>query len=94
MSSFVLLIIFMVVTPIIASVFPIELRERPTTTESPRREGCVISVTSTKVSLRIRQSGRGPAEVTRFVEEERRKHPEKVGLRQRRQRTSSARFAK
>jgi biopolymer transport protein ExbD len=74
----VLLIIFMVVTPIIASGVPVEL---PRTAHHDRKpddgKDIIISVTSTKAVYVSGKAVAGPAEVTRFVEEERRKHPEK-----------------
>ena len=74
----VLLIIFMVVTPIIASGVPIEL---PRTVHHDRKpddgKDIIISVTADK---RIFMSGRpvpDAKDITRLVEEERRRHPEK-----------------
>ena len=74
----VLLIIFMVVTPLIASGVPVEL---PKTVHHNRKpddgKDIIISVTADK---RIFMSGRLVADardVTRLVEEERRRHPEK-----------------
>jgi len=75
----VLLIIFMVVTPLIASGVPVEL---PKTVHHNRKpddgKDIIISVTADK---RIFMSGRLVADardVTRLVEEERRRHPEKT----------------
>jgi biopolymer transport protein TolR len=74
----VLLIIFMVVTPIIASGVPVEL---PRTAHHDRKpddgKDIIISVTSSKAVYVSGKAVAGVAEVTRFVEEERRKHPEK-----------------
>src|SRR3954466_10672328 len=74
----VLLIIFMVVTPIIASGIPVEL---PRTAHHDRKpddgKDIIISVTSSKSVYVAGKALSGAAEVTRFVEEERRKHPEK-----------------
>ena len=74
----VLLIIFMVVTPLIASGVPVEL---PKTVHHNRKpddgKDIIISVTADK---RIFMSGRPVADardITRLVEEERRRHPEK-----------------
>ena len=74
----VLLIIFMVVTPLIASGVPVEL---PKTVHHNRKpddgKDIIISVTTDK---RIFMSGRPVADakdITRLVEEERRRHPEK-----------------
>jgi biopolymer transport protein ExbD len=77
----VLLIIFMVVTPIIASGVPVEL---PRTVHHDRKpddgKDIIISVTKEK---RVFVFGRPIAEtrdVTRLIEEERRKHPEKTAF--------------
>ncbi|MFZ5896653.1 MAG: biopolymer transporter ExbD [Myxococcota bacterium] len=77
----VLLIIFMVVTPMIAGGVPVEL---PKTAHHNRKpddgKDIIISVTTDK---RVYVSGKpltGPKEVTRWVEEERRKHPEKAAF--------------
>ena len=77
----VLLIIFMVVTPIIASGVRVEL---PRTANHNRKpddgKDIIISVTADK---RVYLAGRllsGPKDVTRLVEEERRKHPEKTAF--------------
>ena len=79
----VLLIIFMVVTPLIASGVPVEL---PKTVHHNRKpddgKDIIISVTADK---RIFMSGRPVADardITRLVEEERRRHPEKRSLRE------------
>ena len=77
----VLLIIFMVVTPIIASGIPVEL---PRTAHHDRKpddgKDIIISVTSSKLVYVAGKAVSGAAEVTRFVEEERRKHPEKAAF--------------
>jgi len=77
----VLLIIFMVVTPIIASGVPVEL---PKTAHHDRKpddgKDIIISVTSSKSVYVAGKAVAGAAEVTRFVEEERRKHPEKAAF--------------
>jgi biopolymer transport protein ExbD len=77
----VLLIIFMVVTPIIASGVPVEL---PKTSHHNRKpddgKDIIISVTAEK---RIFFAGRlitDPREVTALVGNERRKHPEKTAF--------------
>jgi biopolymer transport protein ExbD len=77
----VLLIIFMVVTPIIASGVPVEL---PKTVHHARKpddgKDIIIAVTANKT---VYVSGRpvsGATDVTRFVEEERRRHPEKTAF--------------
>ena len=77
----VLLIIFMVVTPIIASGVPVEL---PKTLHHARKpddgKDIIIAVTANKA---VYVSGRpvsAAAEVTRLVEEERRRHPEKTAF--------------
>jgi biopolymer transport protein TolR len=77
----VLLIIFMVVTPMIASGVPVEL---PKTAHHARKpddgKDIIIAVTANKA---VYVSGRpvsAPAEVTRLVEEERRRHPEKTAF--------------
>jgi biopolymer transport protein TolR len=77
----VLLIIFMVVTPIIASGVPVEL---PRTHHHARKpddgKDIIIAVTANKT---VYVSGRpvsAAAEVTRLVEEERRRHPEKAAF--------------
>ena len=74
----VLLIIFMVVTPLIASGVPVEL---PKTVHHNRKpddgKDIIISVTADK---RIFMAGRpvpDARDITRLVEEERRRHPEK-----------------
>ena len=77
----VLLIIFMVVTPIIASGVPVEL---PRTAHHDRKpddgKDIVISVTSNKAVYVSGKAVAGPAEVTRLVEEERRKRPDKAAF--------------
>jgi biopolymer transport protein ExbD len=77
----VLLIIFMVVTPIIASGVPVEL---PKTSHHQRKpddgKDIIISVTSNKVVYVAGRPVSGATEVTRLVEEERRKHPEKTAF--------------
>jgi biopolymer transport protein TolR len=77
----VLLIIFMVVTPLISSGVPVEL---PKTVHHNRKpddgKDIIISVTADK---RVFLAGRAisdPKDVTRMVEEERRKHPEKTAF--------------
>ena len=77
----VLLIIFMVVTPLIASGVPVEL---PKTANHSRKaddgKDIIISVTADK---RVFLSGRlvsDPKDLTRFIEDERRKHPEKTAF--------------
>ena len=77
----VLLIIFMVVTPMISGGVPVEL---PKTVNHSRKpddgKDIVISVTADK---RVYMSGRAIAEtkdLTRMIEEERRKHPEKTAF--------------
>ena len=77
----VLLIIFMVVTPIIASGVPVEL---PKTRHHARKpddgKDIIIAVTANKT---VYVSGRpvsAAAEVTRLVEEERRRHPDKTAF--------------
>jgi biopolymer transport protein ExbD len=77
----VLLIIFMVVTPIIASGVPVELpRTRHHARKPDDGKDIIIAVTSNKA---VYVSGRpvsGAADVTRLVEEERRRHPEKAAF--------------
>jgi biopolymer transport protein TolR len=77
----VLLIIFMVVTPIIASGVPIEL---PRTVHHDRKpddgKDIIISVTKEKRVYVFGHPIAEPREVTRLVEEERRKHPEKTAF--------------
>ena len=74
----VLLIIFMVVTPIIASGVPIEL---PRTVHHDRKpddgKDIIISVTKEKRVFVFGHLMADPKDVTRVVEEERRKHPDK-----------------
>lgn len=77
----VLLIIFMVVTPIIASGVPVEL---PRTLHHARKpddgKDIIIAVTADKS---VYVSGRpvsAASQVTRLVEEERRRHPEKTAF--------------
>lgn len=77
----VLLIIFMVVTPIIASGIPVDL---PKTVHHDRKaddgKDIIISVTADKrvfVFGRLLSSAR---DVTRLVEAERRKHPDKTAF--------------
>jgi biopolymer transport protein TolR len=77
----VLLIIFMVVTPLIASGVAVEL---PKTVHHNRKpddgKDIIISVTA---DSRVFLAGRALADakaVTRLVEEERRKHPEKTAF--------------
>jgi biopolymer transport protein TolR len=74
----VLLIIFMVVTPIIASGVPVEL---PKTAHHARKpddgKDIIIAVTANKAVYVSGRSVSAAAEVTRLVEEERRRHPEK-----------------
>ena len=77
----VLLIIFMVVTPLISSGVPVEL---PKTVHHNRKpddgKDIIISVTADK---RVFLSGRAvpdAKDVTRLVEEERRRHPEKTAF--------------
>jgi biopolymer transport protein TolR len=77
----VLLIIFMVVTPIIASGVPIDL---PRTVHHDRKpddgKDIIISVTKEKRVFVFGRPIAEPREVTRLVEEERRKHPEKTAF--------------
>jgi biopolymer transport protein TolR len=77
----VLLIIFMVVTPIIASGVPVEL---PRTVHHDRKpddgKDIIISVTKDKRIYVFGHAAADPREVTRMVEEERRKHPEKTAF--------------
>jgi biopolymer transport protein TolR len=77
----VLLIIFMVVTPIIASGVPIEL---PRTVHHDRKpddgKDIIISVTKEKHVYVFGRSIADPKDITRLVEEERRKHPEKTAF--------------
>ena len=77
----VLLIIFMVVTPMIAGGVPVVL---PKTANHDRKpddgKDIIISVTKEK---RVYVSGKqtsSPKEITRLIEEERRKHPEKTAF--------------
>jgi biopolymer transport protein TolR len=77
----VLLIIFMVVTPMIAGGVPVTL---PKTANHDRKpddgKDIIISVTKEK---RVYVSGKPtttPKDVTRLIEEERRKHPEKTAF--------------
>jgi biopolymer transport protein ExbD/biopolymer transport protein TolR len=77
----VLLIIFMVVTPIIAGGVRVEL---PRTAYHNRKaddgKDIIISVTADK---RVFLAGRllsGPTDLTRLIEDERRKHPEKTAF--------------
>jgi biopolymer transport protein TolR len=77
----VLLIIFMVVTPIIASGVPVEL---PKTRHHARKpddgKDIIIAVTANKA---VYVSGRpvsAAADVTRLVEDERRRHPQKTAF--------------
>jgi biopolymer transport protein TolR len=77
----VLLIIFMVVTPIIASGVPVEL---PKTRHHARKpddgKDIIIAVTANKA---VYVSGRpvsATADVTRLVEDERRRHPQKTAF--------------
>ena len=74
----VLLIIFMVVTPIIASGVPIEL---PRTVHHDRKpddgKDIIISVTKDKRVFVFGHAVSDAKDVTRLVEDERRKHPEK-----------------
>jgi biopolymer transport protein TolR len=77
----VLLIIFMVVTPIIASGVPVELPKTMHHTRKPDDgKDIIIAVTANKS---VYVSGRpvaAAAEVTRLVQEERRRHPEKAAF--------------
>jgi biopolymer transport protein TolR len=77
----VLLIIFMVVTPIIASGVPVEL---PRTVHHDRKpddgKDIIISVTKDKRIYVFGHAVADPREVTRMVEDERRKHPEKTAF--------------
>ena len=77
----VLLIIFMVVTPIIASGVPVEL---PRTVHHDRKaddgKDIIISVTKEKRVFVFGRPIADPKDVTRLVEEERRKHPEKTAF--------------
>jgi biopolymer transport protein ExbD len=74
----VLLIIFMVVTPIIASGVPVDL---PKTVHHDRKaddgKDIIISVTADKRVFMFERLLSSAQDVTRFVEEERRKHPNK-----------------
>jgi biopolymer transport protein ExbD len=77
----VLLIIFMVVTPLIASGVPVEL---PKTVHHDRKpddgKDIIISVTQEK---RVYMSGRllaSASDVTWMIEQERRRHPEKTAF--------------
>ena len=74
----VLLIIFMVVTPIIASGAPVDL---PKTVHHDRKaddgKDIIISVTADKRVFMFERLLSSAQDVTRFVEEERRKHPNK-----------------
>jgi biopolymer transport protein ExbD len=77
----VLLIIFMVVTPIIASGVPIEL---PLTAHHDRKpddgKDIIISVTKEKHVYVFGRPAADAKDVTRMVEEERRKHPDKAAF--------------
>jgi len=77
----VLLIIFMVVTPIIASGVPIEL---PWTVHHDRKpddgKDIIISVTKEKHVYVFGRPAADARDVTRMVEEERRKHPDKAAF--------------
>ena len=77
----VLLIIFMVVTPIIASGVPVDL---PKTIHHDRKpddgKDIIISVTADRRVFMFGRLLAGPKDVTRLVEEERRKHPEKTAF--------------
>ena len=77
----VLLIIFMVVTPIIASGVPVEL---PKTANHARKpddgKDIIIAVTASKAVYVSGKPVAAAAEVTRLVEEERRRHPEKTAF--------------
>jgi biopolymer transport protein ExbD len=77
----VLLIIFMVVTPIIASGVPVEL---PKTANHGRKpddgKDIIIAVTANKAVYVAGRPVSAANEVTRLVEEERRKHPEKTAF--------------
>ena len=77
----VLLIIFMVVTPIIASGVPVEL---PKTVHHDRKpddgKDIIISVTADKQVFMFGRLLAGAKDITRLVEEERRKHPEKTAF--------------
>jgi biopolymer transport protein TolR len=77
----VLLIIFMVVTPIIASGVPVEL---PRTVHHDRKpddgKDIIISVTKERRVYVFGHAVADSKDVTRLVEEERRKHPEKTAF--------------
>ena len=77
----VLLIIFMVVTPIIASGVPVEL---PRTVHHDRKpddgKDIIISVTKEKHVYVFGHAVGDAKDVTRLVEDERRKHPEKTAF--------------
>jgi biopolymer transport protein TolR len=77
----VLLIIFMVVTPIIASGVPVEL---PKTVHHDRKpddgKDIVISVTADRRVFMFGRQLAGAHDVTRLVEDERHKHPEKTAF--------------
>jgi biopolymer transport protein ExbD len=77
----VLLIIFMVVTPIIASGVPVEL---PKTAHHARKpddgKDIIIAVTANKAVYVAGRPVSAATDVTRLVEEERRKHPEKTAF--------------
>jgi biopolymer transport protein TolR len=77
----VLLIIFMVVTPIIASGVPVEL---PKTIHHARKpddgKDIIIAVTANKSVYVAGRPVAAATEVTRLVEEERRRHPEKAAF--------------
>jgi len=77
----VLLIIFMVVTPIIASGVPVDL---PKTAHHNRKpddgKDIIISVTADKHIIFAGRLIADPKEVTWLVENERRKHPEKTAF--------------
>jgi biopolymer transport protein TolR len=74
----VLLIIFMVVTPIIASGVPVELPKTVHHTRKPDDgKDIIIAVTANKTVYVAGRAVSAAAEVTKLVEEERRRHPEK-----------------
>jgi biopolymer transport protein ExbD len=77
----VLLIIFMVVTPLIASGVPVEL---PKTVNHNRKpddgKDIIISVTADKRVFLRGLAVAEPREVTRLVADERRRHPEKTAF--------------
>jgi biopolymer transport protein TolR len=77
----VLLIIFMVVTPIIASGVPVELPKTANHSRKPDDgKDIIIAVTANKAVYVAGRPVAAPAEVTRLVEEERRRHPEKTAF--------------